>query len=1577
MGGQFSQLIIDSSRDKEGEEFFIENQKLSSKELPTYVDGLARQLPNLTILDIKSCRLKAVPPAISKITSLQTLRLEENRIATLPTVEWATMKNLRELNLARNQIIRFPVESIKHIESLQTCIMTANQLSTLPPLDSLTSLRHLQLDANDFSAFPPQLCDLTAIRILNLSSNKISTISDQISRLISLEELNLRRNMIRTIPPQIGKLSNLRILDVAENELSFLPEEAKGLVSLRSLLCQHNNFTEIPQAVYGLPNLSHLRFSGNKLTSLSPDIKNATKLTELHLEENDISSLPLELCQVSTLRKLCLEFNRIEALPEEIGNLKLNVLLLHNNRIKTLPQSLIELKTLIRFSIDENLLDDESTATVKRDGALALLNIFDHIRGRNLRKSSMSSNRSFRKSSLANSREDLVKDVPPSSSPPQLIHKESMPNIPSLSMSPKESSKNPRVMTRRLTIEKIKSTQSEEQIISPRRGKKIEKKTDCPPIERFKEYFRLISDQQDFSKKRKEALKKATPEYKWQLLQQYKDSTLELIKYSTTSVAPSSKEQGGSAIKSKSRERTYQEYINVIKERPNRVDLIQLRNLIANHKPDHSWTSFFVDSGGIAALSSLLSSLLTRGIKANQLIIETLKLIQTLLDICFKSVLTTNEIFENIGFQLNNPQAEIRRLIIDIFIQICQEHPVGVNLVLESISSHATSQSLHTMYRFDPIVQPLQDDSSLTGLDTSNNDLRTSSLTLINTIIDLIDDLEERFEIRAEFLRLGIQEHLDRLKNSNNSELAYQVKLFESSGKEDYEDMLGRFDRKTILRKMTAGLSTDMSKYTIGNNMLRVSVFLLGAQNHFSMQFTKHTTVDEVVRNIHTKYSLPLLSVDFGIFVPSTDSDQSRFGYLPQNTGGMWLNDYALIDSYSFSSELLSDMELKLKPWRISVLSPGQEKRKEFIDSNCTCAAITRAIMEKDRAGSHSEEFGLYIHVKDQANDAWRQKLTDDSKYLSDYYTYFVKKSGKNSRYINVLTVKLKPRQLKVRMVDNSIHIFDLELDSLIRDVFGVISNKIGISSINITDYGLKLSNLNRNEDVWLDNDSPLGQQFLDEESEIRLVFRPKKLTIINEETKEEISDFFDFTIPIVDILGLIANSFKTQPPNFSANEYCLSFSEGRILNNNQSLRSQGVSANSNLSFQKRIGTEDIDINIWDEVEGPNNLVMSEQEGSGKTIEEATLNILVQRLTSLDEIDTTTRYVFLMTYRAFCTQKQLLEKLIQRYNIPPSQEKNFEKKKIQMRVGIFLKNWIENEEITPEIKGTFYQFVDTLVADGYTTLVKSIQKNLASPRREEPKKVPLTQTQTLSLNTIDEVDLAHQLTLKAYEIYKKIDASEFFGQAWSKPHTMHLSPNLINLIDLFNQVSLWVATSILAERTIKGRTNAVIKLVKAATILREIKNFHLLQAFVSGMNLSAVLRLKWTFARLPKRYKLTLSEIEKEMSVEGSFKLYRLALQKVQPANACIPYLGVYLQDLIFIEDGNPDHLQNRINFTKFRQVYDVVTCVQRYQANPYPYPEADAIQALLSPLAAQDERTLYEISLQCEPRGADSSDIL
>ena len=168
------------------------------------------------------------------------------------------------------------------------------------------------------------------------------------------------------------------------------------------------------------------------------------------------------------------------------------------------------------------------------------------------------------------------------------------------------------------------------------------------------------------------------------------------------------------------------------------------------------------------------------------------------------------------------------------------------------------------------------------------------------------------------------------------------------------------------------------------------------------------------------------------------------------------------------------------------------------------------------------------------------------------------------------------------------------------------------------------------------------------------------------------------------------------------------------------------------------------------------------------------------------------------------------------------------------------------------------------------------------------------------------------------------------------------------------------------------------------------------------------------FANYLKYNKQTLSELETLMSMEGSFKNYRMDLLSAVPP--CLPYMyetfftrslssvsntlafhrGVYLTDLTFIEDGNSDDLDGMINFSKRLLVHNIITTIQRYQQLSYNFSDIPEIQKWLAAQQPMPDQELYakcHLSLSCmstsvlltslsrsleyEPRGAGRGDIV
>jgi len=84
----------------------------------------------------------------------------------------------------------------------------------------------------------------------------------------------------------------------------------------------------------------------------------------------------------------------------------------------------------------------------------------------------------------------------------------------------------------------------------------------------------------------------------------------------------------------------------------------------------------------------------------------------------------------------------------------------------------------------------------------------------------------------------------------------------------------------------------------------------------------------------------------------------------------------------------------------------------------------------------------------------------------------------------------------------------------------------------------------------------------------------------------------------------------------------------------------------------------------------------------------------------------------------------------------------------------------------------------------------------------------------------------------------------------------------------------------------------------------------------------------------------------------------------------------MYLKDLTFIEDGNPNYLtnvegnpENIINFEKMRKLASVIQDIFLYQQKPYNFQNVDLIHQFFTKMTIVSEEENFEKARQVEPK--------
>uniref|UniRef100_A0A672MUN6 Ras protein-specific guanine nucleotide-releasing factor 2a n=1 Tax=Sinocyclocheilus grahami TaxID=75366 RepID=A0A672MUN6_SINGR len=235
--------------------------------------------------------------------------------------------------------------------------------------------------------------------------------------------------------------------------------------------------------------------------------------------------------------------------------------------------------------------------------------------------------------------------------------------------------------------------------------------------------------------------------------------------------------------------------------------------------------------------------------------------------------------------------------------------------------------------------------------------------------------------------------------------------------------------------------------------------------------------------------------------------------------------------------------------------------------------------------------------------------------------------------------------------------------------------------------------------------------------------------------------------------------------------------------------------------------------------------------------------------------------------------------------------------------------------------------------------------------------------------SLSAMELAEQITLLDHIVFRSIPYEEFLGQGWMKTDKTERTPYIMKTSQHFNDMSNLVASQIMSHTDVGSRASSIEKWVVVADICRCLNNYNGVLEITSALNRSAIYRLKKTWAKVCKQTKALMDKLQKTVSSEGRFKNLRETLKNCNPP--CVPYLGMYLTDLAFIEEGTPNFTEEGlVNFSKMRMISHIIREIRQFQQTPYRIEHQPKVtQYLLDKTLIMDEDTLYDLSLKIEPR--------
>uniref|UniRef100_A0A8C5A9J5 Ral GEF with PH domain and SH3 binding motif 2 n=1 Tax=Gadus morhua TaxID=8049 RepID=A0A8C5A9J5_GADMO len=193
-------------------------------------------------------------------------------------------------------------------------------------------------------------------------------------------------------------------------------------------------------------------------------------------------------------------------------------------------------------------------------------------------------------------------------------------------------------------------------------------------------------------------------------------------------------------------------------------------------------------------------------------------------------------------------------------------------------------------------------------------------------------------------------------------------------------------------------------------------------------------------------------------------------------------------------------------------------------------------------------------------------------------------------------------------------------------------------------------------------------------------------------------------------------------------------------------------------------------------------------------------------------------------------------------------------------------------------------------------------------------------------------EYAGQITLMDAPVFIAIQPEELSSCGWNKKEKHSSAPNAVAFTRRFNQTSFWVVREILHAQTLKIRAEVLSLYIRTAKKLCDMNNLHAVMAVVSGLQSAPIFRLSKTWALLSRKDKASFERLEYLMAKEDNYKRLRDYIRS-QSMVPCIPYLGMYLSDLTYIDSAYPSTgsiLENEQRSNLMNNILRIISDLQR-----------------------------------------------
>jgi son of sevenless-like protein len=109
------------------------------------------------------------------------------------------------------------------------------------------------------------------------------------------------------------------------------------------------------------------------------------------------------------------------------------------------------------------------------------------------------------------------------------------------------------------------------------------------------------------------------------------------------------------------------------------------------------------------------------------------------------------------------------------------------------------------------------------------------------------------------------------------------------------------------------------------------------------------------------------------------------------------------------------------------------------------------------------------------------------------------------------------------------------------------------------------------------------------------------------------------------------------------------------------------------------------------------------------------------------------------------------------------------------------------------------------------------------------------------------IEIARQVTLLEFDLYRIVKSSEMVGSVWVKEQKSVTSPNVLRVMEHSTNFSYWLVKCILTAEQFEERVAVVSRILEIMMVFQELNNFNGVLEVFSALESAPVHRLEHTF----------------------------------------------------------------------------------------------------------------------------------